>query len=60
MREYCLLNEARTSVLNMSMKYGPTEPVLTDYQKEQGYVWVPVQKVPLSLLHKYQNWNERP
>jgi hypothetical protein len=63
--EYCLVtnyNETfkTCTVLNMCMSYKPGPPELTDYQREQGWQWVPVQKVANSSLTTYRFWNERP
>jgi len=59
MREYCLVSRSG-AVVNMCMMYKPGEPTLTDYMKNQGLKWVPVEKVPHSVLVKYHYWNERP
>lgn len=59
MREYCLVT-TNGDVVNMSMSYKPTAPEVTDFQRERGYKWVPVSKVPVSKLQQYQYWNERP
>ena len=59
MKEYCLVNRSG-AVVNMCMNYKPTEPILTDYMKEQGLRWVPIHKVSQTALRKYHFWNNRP
>ena len=59
MREWCLISKIGT-VVNMSTKYNSTPPELTEYQREQGWRWVPVSQVDPSKLRQYRYWNERP
>lgn len=59
MREYCLISKGGT-VLNMAMSYKSEPPVLTEYQIERGYEWVPVDKVSTFALRQYEFWNKRP
>jgi hypothetical protein len=33
---------------------------MSEFQKEQGYRWVPLSEVPTAKLHEYRYWNERP
>jgi hypothetical protein len=59
MMEWCLVTKAGT-VINMCMKYDGTAPELNDYQKNNGWVWVPVESVSPFNLRQYRYWNERP
>lgn len=59
MREYCLVSRSG-AVVNMCKTYKPEGPLLDEYMERQGLKWVPVEKVPHSVLVKYHYWNERP
>lgn len=59
MREYCLMSKGGI-VVNMAMTHNPTGPTLTEWQKEQGMHWLPIQKVNKAALTAYRYWNERP
>lgn len=56
--EYALLN-SHGDVVNISYKRGEP-PVVTGFQEDRGYRWVPLSTVPEGALQRYNFWSERP